>query len=66
MSDIALTKGRKFLEDNAAKEGVVTTASGLQYKVIRAGEGRSPSATDTVVVHYRGTLIDGKEFDSSY
>ncbi|HRJ07679.1 MAG TPA: FKBP-type peptidyl-prolyl cis-trans isomerase [Prosthecobacter sp.] len=66
MSDIALAKGQKFLEDNAAKEGVVTTASGLQYKVIRAGEGRSPSATDTVVVHYRGTLIDGKEFDSSY
>lgn len=66
MSDIALARGEKFLQDNAAKEGVVTTASGLQYKIVREGEGRRPTASDTVVVHYRGTLIDGTEFDSSY
>lgn len=66
MSDIALAKGEKFLEENAKKEGVTTTASGLQYKVLTAGTGKSPKATDTVLVHYRGTLIDGTEFDSSY
>lgn len=66
MSDIALARGEKFLQENAAKEGVVSTASGLQYKIVREGEGRRPSASDTVVVHYRGTLIDGTEFDSSY
>jgi FKBP-type peptidyl-prolyl cis-trans isomerase FkpA len=66
MSDIALARGEKFLQENAAKEGVVTTPSGLQYKIVREGEGRRPSASDTVVVHYRGTLIDGTEFDSSY
>jgi FKBP-type peptidyl-prolyl cis-trans isomerase len=66
MSDIALAKGEKFLADNASKEGVTTTASGLQYKVLTAGEGKSPKATDTVLVHYRGTLINGTEFDSSY
>jgi FKBP-type peptidyl-prolyl cis-trans isomerase len=66
MSDIALAKGEKFLEDNAKKEGVVVTASGLQYKVITPGAGKSPKATDTVEVHYEGTLIDGTVFDSSY
>jgi FKBP-type peptidyl-prolyl cis-trans isomerase len=66
MSDIALAKGEKFLADNAKKEGVTTTASGLQYKVITPGAGKSPKATDTVLVHYRGTLISGAEFDSSY
>jgi FKBP-type peptidyl-prolyl cis-trans isomerase len=66
MSDIALAKGEKFLEENAKKEGVTTTASGLQYKVLTPGTGKSPKATDTVLVHYRGTLIDGTEFDSSY
>lgn len=55
-----------FLEKNKTQEGVVTTASGLQYKVIKAGEGESPKATDNVTVHYAGTLIDGTEFDSSY
>ena len=60
------TAGEKFLTDNKAKEGVVTTESGLQYKVITAGEGAKPTAADTVVVHYRGTLINGEEFDSSY
>lgn len=62
----AAEKGEDFLKENAKKEGVKTTASGLQYKVIKEGEGKSPSATDTVTVHYRGTLIDGKEFDSSH
>jgi len=66
MSDIALAKGEKFLEDNAKNEGVIVTASGLQYKVITAGTGKSPAATDTVEVHYEGTLIDGTVFDSSY
>lgn len=66
MSDIALAKGEKFLQDNATKEGVTTTASGLQYKVITEGTGKSPKATDTVLVHYCGTLINGNEFDSSY
>jgi FKBP-type peptidyl-prolyl cis-trans isomerase len=66
MSDIALAKGEKFLQDNGAKEGVTTTASGLQYKVITEGTGKSPKATDTVLVHYAGTLINGTEFDSSY
>ena len=66
MSDIALAKGEKFLADNAQKEGVTTTASGLQYKVLTPGTGKSPKATDTVLVHYRGTLITGTEFDSSY
>ena len=56
----------KYLEENKAKEGVKTTASGLQYKVITAGKGATPKADDTVVVHYRGTLTDGTEFDSSY
>jgi FKBP-type peptidyl-prolyl cis-trans isomerase FklB len=55
-----------FLIANAKKEGVVTTPSGLQYKVLEAGTGRTPRATDTVTVNYRGSLITGKEFDSSY
>ena len=59
-------KGEQFLKENAKKDGVKSTASGLQYKVIKEGAGKSPAATDTVTVHYRGTLIDGKEFDSSY
>lgn len=66
MSDIALALGEKFLQENATKEGVVTTASGLQYKVLTEGTGKSPKATDTVLVHYAGTLINGTEFDSSY
>ncbi len=59
-------KGEAFLKENSAMEGVKTTASGLQYKVLQEGTGRTPKATDTVVVHYRGTLITGKEFDSSH
>jgi len=66
MAETELEKGEAFLKDNAKKEGVKTTASGLQYKVLKEGNGKSPKATDTVQVNYRGTLIDGKEFDSSY
>jgi FKBP-type peptidyl-prolyl cis-trans isomerase len=56
----------KFLAENGKKPGVVTTASGLQYQEVKAGSGDSPKLKDTVVVNYRGTLIDGTEFDSSY
>lgn len=59
-------ESKKFLEENAKKEGVKVTESGLQYTVIKEGEGAKPKATDTVKVHYKGTLVDGKEFDSSY
>ncbi len=59
-------KGLAFLGANKKKVGVKETASGLQYKVITKGEGAKPKATDKVKVHYSGTLIDGKEFDSSY
>jgi FKBP-type peptidyl-prolyl cis-trans isomerase FklB len=58
--------GDEFLAANKAKEGVVTLPSGLQYKVLKEGEGPSPKATDLVETHYKGTLIDGTEFDSSY
>jgi FKBP-type peptidyl-prolyl cis-trans isomerase len=59
-------EGRQFLEENAQREGVTVTESGLQYRVIEEGDGPRPSATDEVEVHYRGTLITGEEFDSSY
>jgi FKBP-type peptidyl-prolyl cis-trans isomerase FklB len=58
--------GEKFLAENKKKDGVKTTASGLQYKVMKEGAGAVPAASDTVTVNYRGTLIDGTEFDSSY
>jgi len=58
-------QGEAFLAENKKKEGVKTLPSGLQYKVITAGKGKKPKATDTVTTHYRGTLIDGTEFDSS-
>ena len=58
--------GEAFLAKNKGEKGVKTTASGLQYKVITAGKGKQPTAEDTVTVNYRGTLIDGTEFDSSY
>jgi FKBP-type peptidyl-prolyl cis-trans isomerase len=61
-----LAKGDAFLAANKAKPGVRATESGLQYQVLRAGAGPKPAETDTVRVHYRGTLLDGKEFDSSY
>jgi FKBP-type peptidyl-prolyl cis-trans isomerase len=66
MADSALEKGKAFLKENATKEGVKTTPSGLEYKIVKEGTGKSPKATDTVLVHYRGTLLDGTEFDSSY
>ncbi len=59
-------EGEEFLAGNKKKEGVVTLPSGLQYKVIEEGKGDIPALTDTVTVHYKGTLIDGTEFDSSY
>ena len=59
------TAGEEFLAKNKTRDGVQTTASGLQYEVLQAGDGPSPSATDKVKVHYHGTLIDGKVFDSS-
>ena len=58
--------GEVFLKENKDKEGVVTLESGLQYKILTKGEGAKPTATDTVECHYRGTTIDGQEFDSSY
>ena len=61
-----LVEGQKYLAENKVKEGVKTTDSGLQYKVITMGEGSKPAATDTVKVHYKGKLLDGTEFDSSY
>lgn len=61
-----LEEGKQYMEENGKKEGVITTDSGLQYSVVKAGTGRSPGPQDAVTVHYRGTLIDGKEFDSSY
>jgi len=57
--------GQKFLAENAKKEGVMVTESGLQYKILKEGTGVKPQATDVVEVHYRGTLIDGTEFDAS-
>lgn len=60
------SKGAAFLESNAKLEDVTVTESGLQYTVITEADGAKPKATDTVTVHYRGTLLDGTEFDSSY
>ena len=65
-ADKNLADGKKFLESNAKKEGVTTLPSGLQYKVVAKGTGASPKKTDSVTVHYKGTLLDGTEFDSSY
>ena len=58
--------GEKFLEGNSTREGVVVLDSGLQYRIVEPGDGESPVETDTVVVHYRGRLLDGTEFDSYY
>lgn len=63
---VAKAEGEKFLLENAKREGVVVTSSGLQYEVITEGSGRSPKATDVVRCHYHGTLVDGTVFDSSY
>jgi len=59
-------EGEAFLAENKTKEGVVSLASGLQYKILQSGDGASPKGTDTVETNYRGTLINGEEFDSSY
>ena len=65
-AEARLKQGDSFLAENAKKDGVVTLPSGLQYKVVKAGEGEKPADADAVEVHYRGTLVDGTEFDSSY
>ena len=62
----AKVAGEDFLAENGKKDGVVTLPSGLQYQVLKEGDGKKPSATDQVVCHYEGTLIDGTVFDSSY
>ena len=66
LPEMNMKAGEAFLARNKGGKGVKTTASGLQYKVIAAGKGKRPTAEDTVTVNYRGTLIDGTEFDSSY
>jgi FKBP-type peptidyl-prolyl cis-trans isomerase len=66
MASINATEGDKFLLENRGKEGVQITDSGLQYMVVVMGDGPKPVATDKVTVHYRGTLLNGEEFDSSY
>lgn len=65
-SKVAKAEGENFLAENGCKEGVVTLPSGLQYQVLREGNGRKPKATDQVECHYEGTLINGHVFDSSY
>lgn len=61
-----MEEGKKFLEENKKKKGIQVTPSGLQYEVLKKGKGKSPKASSQVRVHYKGTLIDGTEFDSSY
>lgn len=65
-SDKNTSEGKAFLELNRSKDGVVVLASGLQYREVKAGAGKSPKATDQVTTHYKGTLLDGTTFDSSY
>lgn len=66
VSEVNKKEGESFLADNKGKDGVVTLASGLQYKILKEGTGAKPAASDSVVCNYKGTLINGKEFDSSY
>ncbi len=66
LGEASLAEGQKFLAENGKKPGVTTTASGLQYEVLKAGTGPKPTAEQTVKVHYKGTLINGQQFDSSY
>ncbi|MFH2063774.1 MAG: FKBP-type peptidyl-prolyl cis-trans isomerase [Pseudomonadota bacterium] len=66
VADRNIREGEAFLKENSKKEGVIVTQSGLQYQIIKEGEGKFPKENDEVVVQYRGFLIDGKEFDSSY
>jgi FKBP-type peptidyl-prolyl cis-trans isomerase FklB len=65
-AQVGREKGEAFLAENAKKEGVKVLPSGLQYRVLKEGTGKQPTKEDKVVVHYRGTLVDGREFDSSY
>ena len=65
-AQVGKEKGEAFLIENEKKEGVKTLPSGLQYRVTKEGDGKHPKKTDQVVVHYKGTLVDGTEFDSSY
>ncbi|WP_068825543.1 FKBP-type peptidyl-prolyl cis-trans isomerase [Pseudomonas sp. BMS12] len=65
LNEESAAAGKKFLEENGKKEGVVTTASGLQYEIIKKADGAQPKATDVVTVHYEGKLTDGSVFDSS-
>jgi FKBP-type peptidyl-prolyl cis-trans isomerase len=65
-SDENKAAGLAFLAENGQKDNIITTDSGLQYEILTEGEGKSPSATDQVSVHYQGTTLDGNEFDSSY
>jgi FKBP-type peptidyl-prolyl cis-trans isomerase FklB len=66
MAEKNLAQSKVFLEENKKKEGIKTLVSGLQYKILLEGSGKIPKATDTVTVHYRGTFIEGSEFDNSY
>ncbi len=66
MAEKNLVQGKTFMEENGKKEGIITLPSGLQYKVLQEGSGKTPKATDEVTVNYKGTLIDGTEFDNSY
>jgi len=66
MAEANIKEGEAFLAENGKKKGVVTTASGLQYQILTDAKGAKPAATDTVTVHYRGTTLNGQEFDSSY
>jgi len=64
-AEVSSEANKLFLDANKAKEGVKTTASGIQYRILEAGNGKAPAATDTVKVNYKGTLVNGEEFDSS-
>ena len=66
VADKNLAEGKTFLEENKKKDGVITLPSGLQYKILAEGSGKTPKATDSVTVNYRGNLINGTEFDNSY
>lgn len=66
IAQLGREKGEAFLVENGKKEGVKTLPSGLQYRVLKEGDGKHPTKADQVVVHYKGTLIDGREFDSSH
>ncbi len=66
MGEKNIALGKTFMEENKKKEGIVTLPSGVQYKVLAEGYGKTPRPSDEVMVHYKGTLIDGKEFDNSY